>query len=347
MMIASKGFARSRSAVFTATLFFIYPSFVFLLLKALNVSFYGTNPLSWAISIFVVGTLVSIIYRLPQLLGNLYRGIPNYGYHIQGNKVYFNGERIHGADAATFVYYDDRAYYSREASHTYLAPTAHIDIPHEYYSKDKNQVYYRTKKLADTDAATFGPLANDDSQTYWHDKKHAYYKWTRIPEADGASFRYLGHRYAADKEYVFLEDKRLPGAVVSTFKPMGGFVGKDAHRVFVQALPVENVKDVAGFETELQGADWFGRDRTHVYFICYNPANPLLVFPGADLKTFEVLGERYAKDKDRVYFYSGYTASITVLEDANAATFRLHFDAEKNTDATDGANYYQNGILYK
>ncbi len=324
MMVASKDFASSKYSVFMAMLFLIYPSLVFLLLNATGFSFYGTNPVWWAAAVFAAGMFVSLAYRLPQQLYNLYKGIPNKGYFTGKNNVYLNGQLIKGADVSTFIRYDYR----------------------EFYSKDKNHVYYNTQRLPDADPSTFRPLPHDDTRNYWHDRKYAYYRWMRIPGADGATFRYLGGQYACDKTHVYYENKMLPDADVVTFRPMSGHVGRDACRVFIHALPADNVQDVSNFETVMLENQWFGRDKKQIYSIRYTLPYPLLPFPEADPDTFEVLDEYYAKDKNRVYHYRYSSDRITILEEANPATFQVYFDSEKNTDAADGVNFYRNGILY-
>jgi len=340
MAIAAEGFSSSKTSIIQAMVFFIYPAGIFLLLKVAGLSFYGTDPLRWAVAIFAIGTLISLAYGLPRLLSNLYKGIPNDSYHIGKNNVYFNGCLIKGADPDTFVQYHGIGYDLNDRNLTY------ITIPHAYYSKDRNYVYLENKQLPDADAETFDQLANDDTRSYWHDKRNAYYKWMRISEADGATFRYLGYPYTCDKNQVFFENKVVPGADVATFRSLGGHAGRDAYNVFVHALRADNVQDVASFETQLLDNDWFGRDKAQIYSVRYAPPHPLLPFPDADPETFETIGNHYAKDKNRVYYYGYSKPEIAVLEGANPVTFRLHYDREKNTDATDGERYYGSGILY-
>ncbi len=321
MMIAAKDFAGSKSAIITAMLFFTYPAFVFLIVKLSGASFYGTNPAWWALSVFITGSLVSMAYGLPGKLTNLYQGISNEGYFIHKNNVYLNGARISGADAKTFIHYNDLS----------------------YYSKDKNYVYHNTQKLAEADAETFGPLAGDENKHYWHDKNNAYYRWKKIANADGGSLKYLGHRYTCDKNHVFYEDQLVEGADVTTFKSMEGSVGRDTNNIFVHAIRATNIKDFPSFKMVQLNEEWFGKDKEQVYVLRYKPPHPLLPFPGADPKTFEVVGDYYAKDKKHVYYYSYHIEQIVVLEGANPETFRLNFDSEKNTDATDGQKHYKYG----
>jgi len=325
MMLAAPGFATKKSSILMAVLFFFYPAFIFILLYATGYSFYGTNPLWWAVTIAIFGTLICIICGLPRQFVNVSMGIANYDYFIKDRNVYLKGKRIKGADAKTFTHFNNRG----------------------YYSKDKNQVYYNTKKLDSSDASTFQPLASDETSSYWHDKYHAYYKWKRIIGANGASFIYAGYDYAFDQNNVFFQDKLMKEADRATFQSLKMFIGRDAENVFVQNIRSTNIKDITSFQLITLQEETFGKDKDQIYVIRYTPPHPLLPFPDADLETFEVVGEYYAKDKNRVYYYSYHADGILVLKDADPENFTLYFDHIRRTNATDGVHYYKAGVLYK
>lgn len=323
MMVAAPNFADKKSNIVTAILFFIYPSFIFLLAKLLGFNFYGTNPIYWAAATFAVGFLVSILYKLHKQLFNVFNGIANYGYFFKDDCVFLDGNKINGADAITFTHFNNRG----------------------HYSKDQNHVYYNEKKLKCSDAATFQPLANDDTDGYWHDKYHGYYKWNKITDADGATLKYAGHHFAFDKEHVFCEGKLIHGANRKTFSPIASFIGRDSKNVYVRTMSATNIRDIESFEIITINDELFGKDSKQIYNISYGN-NPLTPFPNADLETFEPVGSYYAKDKNQVYYYSYHIDQILVLEGAIPATFVLHYDAARNTDATDGIRYYKSGVLH-
>jgi hypothetical protein len=324
MMIAAPDFASKKSSIVLAMVFFIYPSLIFTILKLTGFAFYDTNPIWWAAATFVAGMVVSMLYGLPGKLYNVSRGISNYGYEITDKCVYFNGTKLKGADPETFTHFNNRG----------------------YYSKDKNQVYYNTQKLPDADADTFQPLANDDTNGYWHDAHNVYYKWNKIVAgADGASVVYAGNYYACDKTNVYFEDKRVSEADNGTFKSLTECIGRDAQNVFVRETPVK-VKDINTFEIITLQEETFGKDKDHIYALRYIPPFPLMPFPDADSESFEVVGEYYAKDKKQVYYYSNHVDSIQILKQANPQNFILHFDATRGTDATDGTRFYKSGVLY-
>ena len=324
MMIAAPGFANKKSSILVAMLFFIYPAFVFNLLHVSGYSFYGSNALWWAAIAVALGALVSIVYGLPRQLINVFRGIANYDYFIKDQNVYLNGKKIKGADASTFTHFNNRGYYSKDATH----------------------VYYNESKVEQADAETFQPLLNDDTKHFWHDKKNVYYAWKGLTKADGASIVYAGNGYVFDKNHVYFEDLLIEEADRNTFTVLFGHCGRDSKNVFVRTTRATNVKVPKTFEMVFIQDEQFGKDKDQIYVLRHTPPHPLEPFPEADLETFEVVGDYYAKDKNKVYYYSYHTNQILIVELANSATFVLYFDATRNTDATDGKHYYKSGILH-
>lgn len=325
MMIAAPNFADKKSSILTAILFFIYPSIIFIILKLIGYTFYGTNPMTWAIVIFMIGMLATLVYQLPRQLINLFKGVSNYDYFIAKDAVYLNGTKLKGADSKTFVSY-----------------TGTSD-----YSKDANNVYAQTKKLANADAASFGPLPKDDNTNYWRDKKNAYYNLNIIADADGASFEYAGFEYAFDKKAVYFENKKVEGADRTTFKALSNNIGRDDSAIYIRATRDTNAIDLDSFKTIEINEEVFGKDKNQLYLIRYSPMNALEPFPNADLNSFEVLGDYYAKDKNQVYYYHYFSNTIKILKDASSATFKLEYNNAFNTDATDGTHFYKVGRLYE
>lgn len=323
MMIAAPDFSNKKSSILTAMIFFSYPGIIFILLYVSGYSFYGTDPFWWSVATGASGILVSIFYGLPLQFLNLYLGIANYDYFIKGRNAYLNGKRIKGADTNTFTHFNKRGYYSKDALH----------------------VYYNTGRLKNADAPTFQPVANDDTKNYWHDKNNVYYKWSRIADADGASFVYAGNFYGYDKNHVYFENQLIKEADRNTFIVLFGNCGRDVKNVFVREIRATNIKDPNTFEMIFIRDEQFGKDKYQIYVLRHTPPHPLLPFPGADLETFDVLGEYYAKDKNNVYYYSYIANDILVLEGADPKKFTLHSDPIGHIDATDGERYYKAGLL--
>ena len=217
----------------------------------------------------------------------------------------------------------------------------------QYYSKDKNHVYYNTKRLPGADAATFGPLLNDDTNNYWHDKNNVYYAWwKKVEGADGSAFVYAGNGYGYDKNHVFFQHLLVKEADPATFTVMFNNTGRDANHIFVREKCADTVKDVKTFEMVFIKEEQFGKDSEQIYVLRYTPPHPLLPFPGADPETFDVVGDYYAKDKNKVYYYSYHADQIRVLENAAPSTFMLYSDPVRGTDATDGIRHYKAGVLH-
>ncbi|WMJ71947.1 DKNYY domain-containing protein [Cytophagaceae bacterium ABcell3] len=305
---------------------FTYPVLLFSTLQAFNLRYFGTVPLWWAVSVFFIGVLAILAYRLPWLLHNLTKGISNDGYFIGDQHVYLNGILIKGADPKTFVHYGDTA----------------------YYSKDGKNVYGGTIKIPGADPSTFERIESKGSN-YWRDKNQAYTRWHVIPGADGATFEYIGEGYARDAKHVYYQKRVLEGADPKIFQTIGDFIGRDHKRVYVMSYPANNIIDLQNFQLVKfnESEELFGKDSSHIYAISYNRENPLLPFPNADLKSFEVLESKYAKDDNQVYYYGHATKEPIILKEANPKTFVVERETVHYTDANDGENYYKDGAFYK
>lgn len=74
MMIAAEGFAKSNQNLLLAIILLHYPALLFLLMYWADLHFFTTAPLTWALSVLVIGGLVALLLRLPQhLLRNFRR----------------------------------------------------------------------------------------------------------------------------------------------------------------------------------------------------------------------------------------------------------------------------------
>lgn len=321
MIIASHGFSEDKRSIMIVMLASFYPAVVFLLLKLSGFRFFGTDPVSWAVGVAIIAVLLNLVYGLPSKWNNLRLGISNEGYVITDQHVYYNGKIINKADPATFQSYDDLS----------------------GYSKDANHVFYNTKVVEGAHAPSFRPLEH----FYWKDDRLAYGRWGVIRGADGKSFEYVGAGFAKDKDHVYFGHDVVKGADPHTFEALEKFIGKDAHEIYVKIYPAGNIEDVTGFELVKWNDDLLGKEDNRIYAVYYNRPDPLVPFPDADLSTFEVLGEYYAKDRHRVYHYSYHRGDVKVIPEADPQTFVVEFDGHKNTNAKDAQHHFTAGELYQ
>lgn len=325
MMIAAPNFSNEKSSILVAFVFFIYPSFVFLVLKLIGYTFYGTDPYYWTVAVVAVGILASLAFKLPTYFINLLNGVSNTDYFVSANAVYLNGTKISGADPKTFVHFPDSV----------------------GYSKDAQYVYRQTKRFSEADATTFGPVANDNTRSYWYDKNNVYHDWKKITGADGASFIGGGTGYAFDKNYVYYQNQRIESADRATFIPFNNYIGRDDNNVYIRAVRSSTAIDIASFEVIETEESIFAKDKAHFFILRYHPTFDLEPFPNVDIVTFETIGNYYAKDKNQVYNYHYFSNTIKILKDASAATFKIEYNNAFNTDATDGTHFYKAGELYE
>lgn len=325
MLICSEGFSEEKTSILTGLLVLNYPFLFFVLLHLLDQPFYGTRTIWWAVGCLLISGSLTIAYGLPRMLVNSVASVPNHGLHQTDKHVYFHGRRIRGADPETFMNFEEQ---------------------NDYYSKDANSVFYGTKRLKLADAPSFQP-AGDQWGVFWKDGNRVYVNGKAIPGSDGASFEYLGERYGRDRNQVYWESGVVPGADPESFSPRGHFVGRDKNTVYVQTFSATNIRDPETFEFFQAGDEVFARDARAVYAVRYNRPDPLVPFPEADPETFEVLGNFYARDKDRVYHYSYHQSGITVIEEADPGSFHLEWDRKTGADARDRVHLFKWGELVR
>ena len=91
----------------------------------------------------------------------------------------------------------------------------------------------------------------------------------------------------------------------------------------------------------------FIKDKKSVYY--YNSEiDDFVKLEGADTKTFEVIGNGYAKDRNKIYFYDIFRINkypIKVFADKNSFTIFENMDAEGFSYAEDKDHIYCNGKI--
>ena len=176
-----------------------------------------------------------------------------------------------------------------------------------------------------------------------------------IDGADPASFQVFDQTYARDNATVFVDGRPLPGADAATFELLGRpDFASDAHHVYLRDRRLSD--DPAHFEL-LDGG--LSKDDTSVYWsdgdvLTDDPAHFAIIsnadhylftkdsrtvhvngnpVKGADPATFEVLQGAYARDDQRVYYFTDHIA------DADMASFRVI----ESPYAADGQRVYWMG----
>jgi hypothetical protein len=169
------------------------------------------------------------------------------------------------------------------------------------YSKDKNGVYFKTRKIIGADPSTFTVFTVPKLSpgkgayviySYAKDKNAVYYttEYTTeiVPDADPETFTPVSDRdvyvynYGKDKNFVYYQITKIPGV--------------DPKTVIVLFQPKY---------AQCNSLTGYIKDSAHVF---YNES----MASGADSSTFEVLGGGYGKDKNGIWEGSKFRSDLPV-----------------------------------
>ncbi len=254
----------------------------------------------------------------------------NIGLALDKNFIYGEGKRIEGSDPNTFQLLN--SHYTKDKNHVYyqgqIVKEANSDSfeimsgKRSNLAKDKYAVYSYGERIADL--GTFQVL--DDY--YSKDKNHVFYSYRKIEGADSATFEIISSRrrssLAKDKYAVYGYGERIEGADPSTYAIF--FEGnltfaKDKYAVYTENGERKiNEADPDTFEIIYSDDHYdFAKDKNHVFVVVATAMGGSVVniIDGADLSTFETLTGKYSKDKNHVYRYE------KIVEDADPDTFQL------------------------
>jgi hypothetical protein len=169
------------------------------------------------------------------------------------------------------------------------------------YARDGRRVFVlvglRPVTVAGADPASLRVLTNDG--IYAKDKSHVYYWGVEIKGADPESFRILQAPFSRDSRRAFFMTAEIQVHKTDSFEVV---------QPGVLLTPWENAPPVVTSENRVKGSDkmipspnlasfLFGYSRDGIAY--YLGAKEI---EGADYGSFVILNERYAKDKDFVYY---------------------------------------------
>lgn len=164
------------------------------------------------------------------------------GYAKDKNHVYKGMEVVSNRDPETFavvsrdvtkdkngVYYDYHGTLKGADPETFTHLITQIQPSIYDWYKDKNNVYYKWKKVEGADPDTFQVLYNE----YAKDKNNVYkYEW-RIEGADAATYEILDrHMWQKDKNHVYRIGEIVEGADPETFELINHSYQKDKNHVY-------------------------------------------------------------------------------------------------------------------
>ena len=248
-------------------------------------------------------------------------------FYLKDDKnVFFNDEKILGADTNSFIALDKE----------------------NGYAKDKNSVYYFGQKVEGANAKTFEVISDGE---YSKDDKNVYASGEIIKGADSKTFREFPETsYSRDKNnlyYYFGEDKFLGKIVENNFEFLNHSIVRNGNEIYFYGKKLK-LKDAKKFKLIKNSHIMFtgssiivyGKDDENVYVVTPDdaPENTRII-ENADKDTFEVMeNNRYSKDKNNIYYLGNY--GIVKLEGVDKASFVI---SEQFPFSYDRKNVYYAG----
>lgn len=247
-------------------------------------------------------------------------------FYLKDDKnVFFNDEKILGADENSFIALDKE----------------------NGYAKDKNSVYYFGQKVEGANAKTFKVISDGE---YSKDDKNVYASGEIIKGADPETFREFPETsYSRDKNnlyYYYGEDKFLGKIDENKFEFLDDFIIRNGNEIYFYGKKLK-LKDAKKFKliknTGIMTTSKiivYGKNDENVYVVTPDDASEnTRIIENADKDTFEVMeNNRYSKDKNNIYYLGNY--GIVKLEDVDRVSFVI---SEQFPFSYDRKNVYYAG----
>ena len=247
-------------------------------------------------------------------------------FYLKDDKnVFFNDEKILGADSNSFIALDKE----------------------NGYAKDKNSVYYFGQKVEGANAKTFEVILDGE---YSKDDKNVYASGEIIKGADSKTFREFPETsYSRDKNnlyYYYGDDKFLGKIDENNFEFLNHSIVRNGNEIYFYGKKLK-LKDAKKFKliknTGIMTTSKiivYGKDDENVYVVTPDDApENIRIIENADKDTFEVMeNNRYSKDKNNIYYLGNY--GIVKLEDVDKASFVI---SEQFPFSYDRKNVYYAG----
>ena len=247
-------------------------------------------------------------------------------FYLKDDKnVFFNDEKILGANANSFIALDKE----------------------NGYAKDKNSVYYFGQKVEGANPKTFEVISDGE---YSKDDKNVYASGEIIKGADPKTFREFPETsYSRDKNnlyYYYGEDKFLGKIDENKFEFLDDFIIRNGNEIYFYGNKLK-LKDAKKFKliknTGIMTTSKiivYGKNDENVYVVTPDDApGNIRIIENADKDTFEVMeNNRYSKDKNNIYYLGNY--GIVKLEDVDRVSFVI---SEQFPFSYDRKNVYYAG----
>ena len=211
-----------------------------------------------------------------------------------GDQVYFHGRAISGLDAASFKLLD--THLCGDAQGLYLIPfhNAETQVPERF-----------SQEPAEHFRALGGPYLTDGKIVFCH--RIFYHSPEPIRKAHVATFESCGHGWAQDQNAVYYYGEAKKRLHPSDTRILGTYAVSPT-LILSEGKPLDVPFDPD--EVRVPHPD-FLQLGTRKLFCHRRPVSAKRI----DLATLEFLSERYARDRNRMYYYDGY-ATLTEVDEA-------------------------------
>lgn len=177
-------------------------------------------------------------------------------------QAYLNCKPIKGSNGRTFELLDlnfakdsnQIYYYAFDGQEHYNICTIPCDIQSfkiidQFFSKDKDKVFFLGYTLKDADPSSFEVLKS----AYSKDKSAVYFKEKKMTGINPAAFKVYEENdsfnqdvvYAKDEASVYVNNTKIVGADVATFRLLGENYGADNTQVFYKTNLVKKAKPIS------------------------------------------------------------------------------------------------------
>ena len=330
MMLAAPGSQDNKTTVLSVMLFLLYPVAIFIFLGLFGINYLGLNSFLLAKISAIVVSVIFVFFGYSSLFINMIKGVPNSGYAVVNDTVYFSGKELTGADPNSFTAYDGQDYENEHSA--------------SLYASDKHSFYYFGKRVENVDPCNItGRLIGHT--LYWFNDTQVVLRNQIIEAANPHTFACLDENWSyseTDSEYtIYYNAERLKSADFDSFRVLFGAYATDKSHLYYGADIIAPEADLKTFEILTTHYE-FAHDINNIYYLSGSETHAV---EGLDPNTFEELKRSYIKDKSAVYYHS-YSDGVQRINEADVTSFAVtDYDETTHSDAGDKNYYYMRGEI--
>jgi hypothetical protein len=181
------------------------------------------------------------------------------------------------------------------------ADLATFEVVLGLYAKDRNRVYLEGRPLETADPATFQRIG----RRYWRDRTHVFLHTWILPGADPRTFRMLTteREWGMDAKEVYFGTTAIKVADIGSFQVIREHWAKDAKHYYTDVGLTTHYKVDCDYSSFTILSARYAKDKFRAYWGGH-------VIEGAELTTFEAVGQFRAKDSKWYYIGSKRQRSV-------------------------------------